>query len=166
MTLIQTSASINQGNSGGPLINAYGQVIGITSAKVSSTYGENLGFAIPIDDAIPIIQDLIQYGYVTGRPLIGISGEDITPFMSLYYRLPEGVYVRFITPGSGAEAAGIQAGDIIIGLNGDTITTMSELTDEKNNFKAGDTVTLTIYRNGQSMDVDVVLGEVTSENEQ
>lgn len=86
--------------------------------------------------------------------------------MSLYYRLPEGVYVRFITPGSGAEAAGIQAGDIIIGLNGDTITTMSELTDEKNNFKAGDTVTLTIYRNGQSMDVDVVLGEVTSENEQ
>ncbi len=166
MTLIQTSASINNGNSGGPLINAYGQVIGITSAKVASIYGEGLGFAIPIDDAIPIINDLIEYGYVTGRPMIGISGEDITSIMSLYYRLPQGVYVRFITPDSGADLAGIKAGDIVIGLNGETITTMSELTDAKNNFSAGDTVTLTIYRDGTSMDVEVTLSEVTAEADQ
>ena len=112
MTLIQTQASINKGNSGGPLINAYGQIIGITSAKVNSAYGEGLGFAIPIDEALPIVDDLMEHGYVTGRPMIGISGEDITYIMSLYYRLPQGVCVRFITPESGAEAAGIKAGDI------------------------------------------------------
>ncbi len=165
MTLIQTTASITNGNSGGPLINAYGQVIGITSAKVASIYGENLGFAIPIDNAIPIINDLMQYGYVTGRPMIGISGEDITSIMSMFYRIPEGVYVRFITPDSGAELAGIKAGDIIIGADGETVTTMDDLNEIKNRFSAGDTITLTIYRDGESMDVDVVMTEVTDSSE-
>ena len=162
MTLIQTDASINNGNSGGPLINCYGQVVGITSAKVSSTYGEGLGFAIPIDTAIPIIQDLIEHGYVTGRPMIGISGEDITDLMSSYYNLPKGVYVRFVEPESGAEAAGIKPGDIVIGLDGKTITSMDELNSVKANHKAGDTVTLTIYRDGENSDVSVVLGEDVS----
>ena len=165
MTLIQTTASITNGNSGGPLINAYGQVIGITSAKVASIYGENLGFAIPIDNAIPIINDLMQYGYVTGRPMIGISGEDITSIMSMFYRIPEGVYVRFITPDSGAELAGIKAGDIIIGADGETVTTMDDLNEIKNRFSAGDTITLTIYRDGESMDVDVVMTEVNDSSE-
>ena len=166
MTLIQTTASITNGNSGGPLINAYGQVIGITSAKVASIYGENLGFAIPIDNAIPIINDLMKYGYVTGRPMIGISGEDITSIMSMFYRIPEGVYVRFITPDSGAELAGIKAGDIIIGADGETVTTMDDLNEIKNRFSAGDTITLTIYRDGESMDVDVVMTEVTDSSEE
>ena len=166
MTLIQTTASITNGNSGGPLINAYGQVIGITSAKVASIYGENLGFAIPIDNAIPIINDLMKYGYVTGRPMIGISGEDITSIMSMFYRIPEGVYVRFITPDSGAELAGIKAGDIIIGADGETVTTMDDLNEIKNRFSAGDTITLTIYRDGESMDIDVVMTEVTDSTEE
>lgn len=162
MTLIQTQASINKGNSGGPLINAYGQVIGITSAKVNTAYGEGLGFAIPIDEALPIIDDLMAYGYVTGRPMIGISGEEITYIMSLYYRLPQGVCVRFVTPESGAESAGIKAGDIIIGVNDAAITTMDELTSAKNQFSAGDTMTLNIYRDGVSINIDVVLSEVTN----
>ncbi len=162
MTLIQTQASINKGNSGGPLINAYGQVIGITSAKVNTAYGEGLGFAIPIDGALPIIDDLMEYGYVTGRPMIGISGEDITYIMSLYYRLPQGVCVRFVTPESGAETAGIKVGDIIIGVNNTAIATMDELTEAKNQFSAGDTVILNIYRDGVSIDISVVLSEVTS----
>lgn len=165
MTLIQTNASINNGNSGGPLINSYGQIIGVTSAKVASIYGEGLGFAIPIDEAIPIINDLMKYGYVTGRPIIGISGEDINAITALYYRLPQGVCVRFVTPDSGAEAAGVKAGDIIIGANGQSITTMDELTAIKNNFSAGDTITLTIYRDNVNIDVDVVLGEVTQSNQ-
>lgn len=165
MTLIQTNASINNGNSGGPLINSYGQIIGVTSAKVASIYGEGLGFAIPIDEAIPIINDLMKYGYVTGRPIIGISGEDINAITALYYRLPQGVCVRFVTPDSGAEAAGIKAGDIIIGANGQSITTMDELNAIKNNFSAGDTITLTIYRDNVNMDVDIVLGEVTQDTQ-
>lgn len=162
MTLIQTNASINSGNSGGPLIDAYGRVIGITSAKVASTYGEGLGFAIPIDEALPIIEDLITHGYVTGRPMIGVSGENITTIMSMYYRLPQGVYVRFVTPDSPAEDAGIKAGDIIIGIQGESITTMDELNDIKNQYSAGDTITLTIYRDGINMDVNLVLGEATT----
>lgn len=166
MTLIQTQASINRGNSGGPLINCYGQVIGVTSAKVDPLYGEGLGFAIPIDDALPILDDLIRYGYVTGRPMIGISGEDINAITSLYYRIPQGICVRFVTPDSGAEKAGIKAGDIIIGVNGESITTMDELTAIKNSFSAGDTITVTIYRDGTNMDIDIVLSEVTKEQNQ
>ncbi|MBQ8623340.1 MAG: trypsin-like peptidase domain-containing protein [Oscillospiraceae bacterium] len=162
MTLIQTNASINSGNSGGPLIDAYGRVIGITSAKVASTYGEGLGFAIPIDEALPIVNDLIKHGYVTGRPMIGISGEDITSIMSMYYRLPQGVYVRFVTPESAADVAGIKAGDIIIGIQGESITTMEELNSIKNQYVAGDTITLTVYRDGTNMEVDLTLGEATT----
>lgn len=165
MTLLQTTASINRGNSGGPLINAYGQVIGITSAKVDSSYGEGLGFAIPIDSAFPIIQDLVAHGYVTGRPMIGISGEDITAVIAKYYGLPRGVMVRYVTPDSGAAKAGIVSGDIVIGAEGETITTMDELNAIKSRFVAGDTITLTIYRNGKSYDVEVLMTEVTQEDQ-
>lgn len=162
MTLLQTNASINNGNSGGPLIDAYGRVIGITSAKVASTYGEGLGFAIPIDEALPIVNDLIAYGYVTGRPMIGVTGEDITAIMSMYYRLPQGVYVRFIEPDSAAHVAGIKAGDIIIGIQGEAITSMDELNAIKNNYSAGDTVVLTIYRDGKNIEINLTLGEATT----
>ena len=165
MNLLQTSATINRGNSGGPLIDAYGRVIGITSAKVDTTYGESLGFAIPIDEAIPIIENLIKYGYVPGRPSLGIfSSQDITSLFSLYYRLPEGVYVLAVTPDSGAAKAGILPGDVIIGIQGESITSMDELNAIKNQYAVGDTVTLTIYRNRQNFDVEVVLSESTPEN--
>lgn len=162
MTLIQTDASINSGNSGGPLINAYGQVVGITSAKINTTYGEGLGFAIPIDGAMPIVEDLIQYGYVKGRPLLGISGSDITEIYSKYYDIPQGFLVKIVNEGSAAEKAGIKVNDIVIGINGKLITSIDEFNDEKDNFKAGDTISVSIYRDGEIIDVDVVLGEATN----
>lgn len=162
MTLIQTQASINKGNSGGPLINCYGQVIGITSAKVDSAYGEGLGFAIPIDEALPILKDLMEYGYVTGRPMIGFNGENITAFIAMYYRLPQGALVRFVTPDSGAEKAGLKSNDIIIGFNGETVTTMEQISEIVNQYAVGDTITLTVYRDGVAMDIEMVLGEITS----
>lgn len=168
MNLLQTSASINRGNSGGPLIDAYGRVIGITSAKIDSTYGESLGFAIPIDEALPIVRNLIEYGYVIGRPSIGINGRDISEILSTFMGVPQGVYVWTVTAGSGADLAGIMPEDIIIGIEGHTITSMNELNAIKNQYSVGDTVTLTIYRtysyewggrDGKSFDVEVVLTE-------
>ena len=162
ISLIQTSAPISPGNSGGPLVNSYGQVIGINSAKISGTGAEGIGFAIPINDAIPIIDDLINVGYVTGRPAIGISGEDISQLWARYYNIPMGINVRFISPDSGAERAGIQPGDIIIGINGQSITSMSELNAVKDTFAAGDTVTITVYRDGKDIDFEVTLSEATN----
>lgn len=159
MNLIQTDASINSGNSGGPLINAYGQVVGITSVKINTTYGEGLGFAIPIDDAMPIIQDLLKYGYVKGRPQLGISGEDITEIYSQYYNIPRGFIVRSVNEDSAAEKAGIRVNDIVIGINGKLINTIEEFNAIKAEFKAGDTITVSVYRNGEISDLDVTLDE-------
>ncbi len=159
MNLIQTDASINSGNSGGPLINAYGQVIGITSAKVASTYGEGLGFAIPIDEAIPIIKDLMENGYVTGRPTLGISGLNITEIYSEYYGVPRGFIVKSVEPGSAAENAGIKTEDIIVGIEGNLIESIEEFNQIKEKYKAGDKITVSLYRNEKIVDVDVVLGE-------
>ncbi|MFA5658322.1 MAG: trypsin-like peptidase domain-containing protein [Oscillospiraceae bacterium] len=167
MTLIQTDAAINPGNSVGPLVNSYGQVIGINSVKISSSYStstEGLGFAIPIDEAKPIVDDLIEYGYVKGRPMLGISGEDITSVIARYYDLPQGVIVRFIEPDSGAENGGIKIGDIIIGIDNKAITSMAELNEIKDTFKAGETVKLAIYRDGENIDLYVVLSEATAVN--
>ncbi|MGN0607376.1 MAG: S1C family serine protease [Oscillospiraceae bacterium] len=163
MTLIQTDAAINAGNSGGPLVNSYGQVIGINSAKMSSSYGsasvEGLGFAIPITDAKTIIDDLINYGYVTGRPQFGITGENITESMANYYQVPVGVYVRFMDPEGAAAKAGIQIGDIIVALQDEPVTTTDELNKIKAEYKAGDTVKVTVSRNNQNIDINVVLQE-------
>ncbi len=157
MDLIQTDAAINPGNSGGPLLNSCGQVIGINSSKIISDYAEGLGFAIPISSAQPIIDDLIANGYVTGRPMIGISGEDINEITAKYYNLPQGVCVRFITPDSAAEYSGIEVGDIIIGLNGKSIYTMEELNKMLDEFTAGDTVNLTIYRRDTEAQFEIPL---------
>ncbi len=146
MTLIQTDAAINPGNSGGPLLNNCGQVIGINSSKIISPSAEGLGFAIPINSAKPIIEDLINNGYVKGRPLIGISAEDIDSITARYYDLPIGVYVRFIESNSAADKCGIEVGDIITSVNGAAITTMSELNTEKDKFSSGDEILITVYR--------------------
>ncbi|MBR2283739.1 MAG: trypsin-like peptidase domain-containing protein [Ruminococcus sp.] len=161
MTLIQTDAAINSGNSGGPLLNSCGQVIGINSAKMSSSYGsasvEGLGFAIPINNAKVIIDDLINYKHVTGRPQIGITSKDITEAYSRYLNVPMGVYVQSVAEDSAAEKAGIQIGDIIIGIDGEAITTAEELNKIKNQHKAGDEVTLTISRAGADIEIDLTL---------
>ena len=160
---IPTDAAINGGNSGGPLINAYGQVIGIASARVDASVADSLCFAIPIDDALPIVKDLMENGYVTGRPSLGISGTDVSSAYASYYGIPQGFLVKKVTEGSGAEAAGIQENDIVIGIEDEFITSISELNEVKNKYNVGDTVNLTIYRNGKKISVDVVLGEATGE---
>ena len=162
MTLIQTNAALNNGNSGGPLINCYGQVIGINTVKMSSYYSasatvEGLGFAIPISVAKPIIDELIENGYVAGRPAIGISGDSLPSYYRTYYRLPEGVYVTSVNEGSDAKAKGIREGDIVTAINGEKICSIDELNTVKNQYAAGDEVTLTIYRSGTYYEVTVTL---------
>ena len=163
MHYIQTDAAINPGNSGGPIVNQSGLVVGVASAKISSASTEGLGFAIPINEAVPVIEDLINQGYVSGRPLIGISGEDISQQVAMIYNLPQGIYVRYVDTSSGAAKAGIQQGDIITAVNGKEISSMSELNNERDKFKAGDSIKLTIYRNGETKEMTVVLGEQTVE---
>ena len=162
MSLIQTNAALNNGNSGGPLINCYGQVIGINTMKMSNFYSlsatvEGIGFAIPIDTAKPIIDELIEKGYVSGRPAIGIDGETLPATYRIYYRLPQGIYVTRVYRNSDAAAKGISEGDIITAINGVSVTTMEQLNRVKNQFTAGQTITLTIYRGGVSSDVEIIL---------
>lgn len=163
MTLIQTDAPINSGNSGGPLLNSCGQVIGINSAKMSSSYGsasvEGLGFAIPINDARTIINDLINYKYVKGRPYIGISTTDITESYSRYLNLPMGAYVNYVEEGGAADFAGIQEGDVIIGVDDEAISTGAELVEIVYKYKAGDSITLKISRRGKDIDITLILQE-------
>lgn len=166
MTLIQTDTAINNGNSGGPLINSSGQVVGINSAKMSSSVSssgatiEGIGFAIPMTEAREIVDDLINYGYVTGRPQLGISCQDVSEAVSQAYNLPIGAYVISVTDGGAAAEAGLQVGDVITAINDNKIETTEELNNYKNEYNAGDTVTLTIVRNGQEQKVSVVLQEV------
>ena len=170
MTLIQTNAALNNGNSGGPLINCYGQVVGVNAVKLSSYYSqatvEGLGFAIPISTAKPIIDELIQNGYVAGRPAIGISGEQLPAAARVYYGLPEGVYVTYVAPDSGAWEAGVRKGDIITAISGTAVSSVDALNTVKNRYSAGDTVTLTIYRSGQTADVDITLMDEALQTEQ
>ena len=161
MHYLQTDAAVNPGNSGGPLVNQAGHVVGVTSAKISSSYVEGLGFAIPINDAIPVIEELINNGYVAGRPMIGISGGDVSEQLTTMFGLPSGVYVEYVDPTSGASSAGIQQGDIITAINGEKIASIAELNNQRDHFKAGDTVTLTVYRSGKTQDIKVVLSEDT-----
>ena len=165
MNYMQTDASINSGNSGGPLINAYGQVIGIASAAVTKSYGEGIGFAIPIDEAIPIIEDLIKNGRVTGRPTLGVSGENISDIYAKYYDIPKGFRVKTVNVDSAAEEAGIKVNDIIIGIDGKLIESIGEFNSIKNTHKAGETVKISVYRNGEIIDLDVTLKEAATEEE-
>lgn len=154
MSLIQTDAAINPGNSGGALINQYGQVVGITSAKLGISYYESLGFAIPITTAKEIVDELIRNGYVAGRPQIGISGYNIDEATAEYYNVPQGVMIDSIDSRSNAAAAGMKPNDIIIALNGDTITTMDEINAVKNEMKAGEKLTLTVHRLSSGEEID------------
>jgi serine protease Do len=146
MSLIQTDAAINAGNSGGALVNAYGQVIGINTVKIASTNVEGMGFAIPISEAKPILEDLIKHGYVKGRPVIGISGRDVTEYMANRQGWPTGVQVMGTQQGSGAEIAGLQQGDIITKAGGKTIKSIDELNKIKDTYKVGQSIELEVYK--------------------
>ncbi|KRQ86758.1 Serine protease Do-like HtrA [Caloramator mitchellensis] len=159
LNLIQTDAAINPGNSGGALVNSQGQVIGINTVKISSTGLEGLGFAIPINDAKPIVDQLMMFGYVKGRPFIGISGREITETISQIYNIPQGIYIMAVTSGSGAYKAGIRQGDIILKIAGVEVKTLSDIENIKSKYKAGDTVDVLLYRNGKQMTVKMTFSE-------
>ncbi len=159
MNLIQTDAAINPGNSGGALVNEYGHLIGINTAKISSSTLEGLGFAIPIDEAKPIVEELITNGYVTGRPVIGIAGRAVTKEDAQAYNLKVGVYVSSITPNGPAHLAGLKIGDIIVECDGEPIETVDDLNEIKNKKAPGDIITLKVYRRGNNVDVSIILGE-------
>ena len=162
MTLIQTNAALNSGNSGGPLINCYGQVIGINTMKMSnysstSSTVEGLGFAIPIAAAKPIIDELIEQGYVSGRPAIGIRGQNLDLRAYYFYHMPRGVVVTGILEDSDAAHKGLEVDDLIVAFNNDQIHSLDDLVAAKKDLVAGDSVRLTIYRGGSYYHVDVDL---------
>ena len=163
MEYIQTDAAINPGNSGGALINEYGQVVGINSAKISATGYEGLGFAIPIDTAQPIISDLIQYGYVKDRAVLGISGQFIDSMTGRFYGLPQGEYVAQLNS-SEAQASGLQVGDVITAIDNQQLDSESTLRSAILSKKPGDTVTLQVYRSStqQSATVELKLSEYSA----
>lgn len=156
--LIQTDAAINSGNSGGALVNSYGQVIGINTLKISGNGVEGLGFAIPINSTKTIYSELIAHGKVK-RPYIGIGCIDVDEAKSKYYNLPIGVYVSQVEDFSSAQKSGIKPGDVIIAINGKTVTTKSELDDIKYSYSIGDKITIRVNRDGEEMDIEVTLSE-------
>jgi len=150
VSYIQTDAAINPGNSGGALVNMYGQVIGINSAKVTGDGYEGLGFAIPVNDAIPIIHDLQNFGYVKNRPMIGISFQLITEMVSRYYNysVPAGLLITEIDQSCDIATKGVEINDIITKIDGKDITSANDVYSILQGKKPGDTVDLTIYRLG------------------
>ena len=163
MTLIQTNAALNSGNSGGPLINCYGQVIGINTMKIGaftdSAGVEGIGFAIPSATVKDIVDQLITQGYVSGRPTLGIEGEALSSFYQHYYRLPAGLYITHVEPGSDAYQKGIQDGDMLLNVDNHRITTMDELKSVLFDREVGETVEVIIYRSGERYRLVLTLGE-------
>ncbi len=156
-TYIQTDAAINAGNSGGPLVNMEGQVIGINAAKIDTSVAEGMGFAIPVDDVVPIVNDLIDYGYVKSRPYIGISGESLSEQFTERYDLPQGVHVTSVSANSPAADADLRVDDIITAINGTAVTSIGQLNLVKNKLSVGDTVELTVYRYSDKETITVTL---------
>lgn len=162
LKLIQTDAAINPGNSGGALVNSSGQVIGVNNAKMGGQDYEGLGFAIPMNKAKEIVDNLVQYKYVKGRPLLGITPDTrFNESVAKQYNVPAGVLVSDVHPLSGAYKAGIQQGDIITKIDGKPVVNRTELDEIKNKHKPGDTIPIEIYRDGKTLTVQVKLIEDT-----
>ena len=169
--MIQTDASINPGNSGGPLFNSYGEVVGIVSAKYSSASNEEsvegLGFAIPINDVIAMIQDIMTNGYVTNKPYLGITGGSMTEQMAAQFRydIDSGVFVYSVEEGGAADKAGFQMGDVIVKVGDTDITSMEDLNVVKKQYSAGDTATFTVYRDGKEITLEVTWDAVPAQEQ-
>lgn len=172
MKYIQTDAAINPGNSGGALLNMYGQVIGINTVKIVDDAYEGMGFAIPINDAKSVIDDLIKQGYISGRVRLGITCSEITDSQVQMYSVPRGILIREFANDSNLGSKGVQAGDIITKFNNKEVTTLNGLYAELATYKPGDTVTLTIYRaatrtaQSQTFEVTITLLEDRGETQQ
>ena len=171
LNMLQTNCAINSGNSGGPLFNAYGEVVGITTAKMSGTSGssatiEGLGFAVPINDVKDIIKDLMEHGYVTGKPYMGVQISSVTEEDAKRYGLKVGAYVEVVEEDSSAAKAGLQVGDIIIAIDDTEINTHSALVATVATYRAGDTVTLKIMRSREEMELQLTFAEQQPQEEQ
>ena len=166
MSLIQTNAALNEGNSGGPLIDAYGNVVGINTMKIGSLLSaysaEGLGFAIPSATVKAVVDQLVNQGYVSGRPTLGIDGESLSVFYQHYYHLPAGLYLTQVRPGSGAALAGLAPGDILLTVNDQPILTGDDLNRVLYALDIGDQVTLTIYRAGNQGTLTLTVEEDTA----
>ena len=168
MNYVQTDTAINSGNSGGALIDIYGQVVGIVSAKLSSGSSsssatvEGLGFAIPMDDVKDMITDIMEHGYITGKPYMGILGDDVSA-EAQRYGTPAGAYVMGVVEGSGSDQAGLQEGDIITKLGDTPITSMSDLKSANKSYQAGDTAAMEVSRDGKTITLSITFDERTAE---
>ena len=160
INMFQIDAAVNSGNSGGPVYNAAGEVVGIVTAKYASTGVEGLGFAIPINDAVKIASDLITKGYVTGKAYMGVQiDQRYNSLYSQYYNMPLGAYVYSVEDGSCAEKAGLLAKDIITRLGDQDITGYTDLTSALHGFSAGDTTSMTVYRGGEEVTLTITFDE-------
>lgn len=163
-TAIQTDAAINNGNSGGALVNANGEVIGINTMKLAGTGIEGIGFAIPISSTTNIVQQLIEFKTVK-RPYIGIAGSSVGSQVSERYNIPEGIYVEEVEKDSPADKAGLKKSDIITKIAGQEVKSVNELNKIKYTYNIGDTVTLTVYREGAETEIDIKLAETPEQEE-
>ena len=163
MTLLQTNAALNTGNSGGPLVNCHGQVIGINTMKISTftdhTNVEGLGFAIPSTTVQEVVNQLIRQGYVSGRPTLGIIGESVPKFDQYYYGIPAGVYITELDENFATALSGLETGDIITAINATPITSPEELQQAISALNVGDTVEATYYRGGAEYPISLILSE-------
>ena len=166
MSLIQMDASVSPGNSGGGLFNMNGELVGIVNAKSSSSDAEGLGFAIPINDAIKVAQELLENGYVTGRPYLGITYLAVTDAQTAQQLGVNayGVYIVDVTKGGPADQAGLKVGDRIVSVDGSEIAAKDDLGTLMQKHAAGDTLAITVARDGQMQTVNVTLGEKTASN--
>ena len=163
MNLLQTNAAINPGNSGGGLFNEYGELVGIVDAKSTGTGVEGLGFAIPINDVKTVVESLYQNGYVKGRPSLGVSLVDVNSAeTAMQYRVSEmGVYVAKVADSSGASAAGIQSGDMIVSVDGTAVSSAADVKTAIKSHQVGDTVKIEVQRGGSMLTLNATLGEET-----
>ena len=166
MNLLQTNAAINPGNSGGGLFDSQGKLVGIVAAKSSGEDVEGLGFAIPIDDAIPVIEEIVSNGYVAGRVSLGMDLIDrnamTQSFQSLMFGFSQsGVYVDKVETGSNADKAGFRAGDRILAMEDTKVSKTADVTQILSKYQVGDQISVTIYRGGQTATLSLTLGEYT-----
>ena len=159
ISTFQFSAAVNRGNSGGPVYDANGEVLGIVTAKLIRNDVEGIGFAIPINDAIEIAAGLIEHGYIAGRPLIGITAQTVSSGHAEYYDWVVGAYVRAINPNSAAQKAGIHVGDIIIAIGDADVDSMESLRFAMRRYRAGDSATLTVWRAGDEIVLPITFDE-------
>lgn len=163
INMFQIDAAVNSGNSGGPVYNTEGKIIGVVTAKYQDSYEkmgvEGLGFAIPINDAIAIANDLIANGYVRGKAYMGVSTKSVSSAAAQYYNMVEGAYIYAVVSGSCAETAGLQMGDIITAVDAETVKSVSDLQTALKNYKAGQEAEITVFRNGETLHLAIIFDE-------